>query len=1002
MTTLKTHCLALLSLILLGCSPSDPVDLPTERPIGTVSGVVIDNVIANAQINIYGFTSSGRGTRLASATSNENGEFSLDIQAADQVVLVEVTGGSYIEQTTGAQVTLADGQVLRALANYHSGEDLEVMVSPLTHIATGLAEYKMANGLSIDQAHSEASTDIYNFFNINITNTRPYLFSNTSDPAALLDDSLLYAFYLAGISNWTLWASNENDVTPHTNYTSIALAQILYNDIRSDGLLNGVGTDKDQTGLMPLAFGVTPLNADVYRGMFSLHMLAFANSSQNNTSIAENDLLPAAQNIAQHTGLVLGASDPFDIESQSPSMTTLLVDGQTHGGLLSFNIDIGGILGAKTLSLSVDNSLVVTKTNPANKSLIILDTTDYADGDHELLLTAIDALNNQSQLRITAYFDNTAPVINVTSAPITNQASAQVSGAYSDNISGVQNIKVLGQDATLFADGTWVATVSLVSGENTLPISVIDFAGNQYDTQTTMYLDTFIPVIDTTNKHSTAKFSNGDGSFYEAELQNDNTGFFLYFETDHVDLSGVSITREELTNNTIPYFALAVSDQRDANTVTDPADMTVIMQYERNGSIQNAWHELTAINGEYLIPLASEVLTTDWHQSLPSDQHKILIQVSDPAGNQSSTEFIFHGDFYVPAFAMSTIDDLSANLFTNTAFADRINLNNLEFPSNAYTFTNATGKSFYLSLEDLSAHNTSQTVEQLVREHLVKLKTATEWRIGLMKPDTTNQCPDLDPVTYSPDGWSYPTAIYNWTGVATGWQQENLPAPSYGGEESAPDDNLPQAPAATSWTDVAHFDQEFKVNTNSSSDQILTYGYDYIVNRFSFSPSAGYVFGWILQDLDDNKTTQCAPKRYFQQRTVYAYESLPDYPKPVLSEITLSGLPTFSTTGFIVHDNDTGLDIAPSSGWYLIPAGHSISINKLVTTPVLTLYSDDISDITNFPSYTPNWHDKTLGWVVDRNIEISVVHNAGEPNIPSMPRRTLSAGQDRVTYTISR
>ena len=641
---------------------------------------------------------------------------------------------------------------------------------------------------------------------------------------------MLYGFYLAGLSDWTLWASGENQENqPHTVYNSIALSQVFYHDLLSDGLLNGIGFNQAGSELVPLGFGTVPLNEDVYRLAFSVHMLSMANRAENKTGFVASDLLPAANNIAAQTSLLVGASSPVDIDNQAPT----------------FN-------------------------------------------------------NN-------------------------------------------------------------------------------------------------------TGTHSQARFSNGDGTYTETALQDINDSAALYFETDKVELASVLISRATLDSNAIPYFAFGVSDLMGPGIPTDPQDITVRVQYQRNNQLLNPWRNLALIDGEYLIPLASETLSSDWHQSIPSDEHLIEVEVTDIAGNQTIRNFSFRADFYVPALTIdnSNITDLGTDIFTTTDFADRATLNDIQFASTAYTFTNTTGKSFYINLSDNSAHTTTQTVEQLVREHLAKEKTTTEWRLGLMTPaqtPTMDECPDFD---INNGTWAYPTTVLNWTGSS--WEPELVPGPTYASPESILSDSLPTADAPSDWTDVPDFDQNFEITTarDNTPTWILTYGYDYILTQ-TISPPAGYMFAWVYQDLGTGTTIICPSKRFFHQREVYSYESLSGYPTSVLSTVTLPNTPEFSTISFAVMDNDTGLEINPVNGWYQIPVGHSITIQKWVATPSLTLHSDDTSNVSNFPSYSPNLYDKTVTWSVARNLSMSLVHDSGEGNIPLMPVRNITVGDGAMDYLISR
>lgn len=143
----KTACLLMVSILLLACSPGDPGTLPPERPFGTISGQAVAGAIASAQVTAYGFDSGARGTRLGDTQTDDSGAYAIDIQAPSQIILVEVRGGSYVEEASGSPVSLAEGQVLRAIGRYRSGQPLTLMVTPLTHMAVALSEYKIDSGM---------------------------------------------------------------------------------------------------------------------------------------------------------------------------------------------------------------------------------------------------------------------------------------------------------------------------------------------------------------------------------------------------------------------------------------------------------------------------------------------------------------------------------------------------------------------------------------------------------------------------------------------------------------------------------------------------------------------------------------------------------------------------------------------------------------------------------------------------------------------------------------
>jgi len=116
--TLKVLFLLLLTAVISSCS--DSTSIPPERPVGNVSGKIVDGPISGAKVNIYSFVNGLRGTLLAGASTDNDGNFIMEIQAPTQLVLIEATEGSYTEQATGTAVDVPEGNVLQAIASYHN------------------------------------------------------------------------------------------------------------------------------------------------------------------------------------------------------------------------------------------------------------------------------------------------------------------------------------------------------------------------------------------------------------------------------------------------------------------------------------------------------------------------------------------------------------------------------------------------------------------------------------------------------------------------------------------------------------------------------------------------------------------------------------------------------------------------------------------------------------------------------------------------------------------
>ena len=992
---LRLGCGVLTLALLTACGGSS--DVPEARPSAVVSGYAVDGAIIDGTVNVYAFADGIKGERLGGGVTDGEGFYSINIRAPSQPVLIEVTGGRYVEHASGVEVTLRDGQRLRSVALYESGQPLAVMVTPLTHLVSALTEFKIGDGVPVDGAVRQAALDVATVFAVDVMSILPLDITDARHASSALTDEHLYGFLLAALSSWTAWASEQNGVEPHTSYTSIGLSQILYDDVRADGVLDGVGVNQSGES-MALAFGQVSLDQEVYRAALAQQMLAMAYSEVNKTGLTTDILLASAQNLAASNHAVFGGLEPDPLTGEPPTIINVEPEGLYHNGVFDYAVVIAGALGAETVEFDIDGIVIGEAVDPRQPTFPI-DTRTYPDGQYQIGVRAIDILGGESYAQFTINFDNTEPFVNVTSAPLTNQATYALSGTYGDNGAGVRSLLVQGQAVELNEAGTWTTEIALVSGHNSIAIVLVDNAGNERHAESVVALDVANPLIDTAVGHGAARFSNGDGTFVEAPLADQNDGMPLYLETDALDLNGVPITPSDLDANGIVYFVFSATDPVVDDVASAAEDITVRMQYLRNGEVWADWRELSPVDGQYLVPLASETLHIDWHRATPLDQHQIAVQVEDGAANLASTTFSFTADFYVPEFTVTDVEDLNQGLFPGTAFADRGNLHGMTFSSTAYTFTNDTGKSYYISLEDDSTHSAINIVERKVRENLVRLKTTTVWRVGLVD-NATQACPTVTAFQEVSD-------IANYT--AGGWEKREVSAPTYGDPEMASEDAPVAEPSVTDWSSVPDFDNDYATGLLDFPDVFqTTYRYDYVLAQGDQPTGAeqlqpAFVSGWEFFFHETPEDIQTCPDvRAFEQREEFAYESESGYPRNVLSTFDESA--DFATTNFIVVDNDAGTLVIPISGWYRVPAGHSVTITKFVTTPLLTVYNDTsvAGSDDAFTSYTPLNYDRTISWEVGRSLTLTLVHDAGEDNLFAMPTRDIAGGQGEVTYQISR
>ena len=1016
---------------LIGCGV-DTTELPPERPVGYVSGYAIDSAINNATVSIYSFANGVRGAPLGVGSTNSVGAFSVKIQAESQLVMVEITGGSYVEEASGVEVLLTDGQKLRSLVQYESGRLVNTNVTPLTHMATALAEYKVANGENPAQAMGEAFDVVDQFFalnirgetSINITNDRP-------TPVSSLSDDVLYGFYMAGLSNWTRWISQQNNRSPHTIYSSISLAQIMYDDIRFDGLLDGVVLNSQNNEPLHLVLENVSLDATAYRLAFSLHVMAISNSAQNKTGISSDDtqLMDAMTRIAgldETSQLLPEGATSIALEEQPIQVN---VDetyfNAIYGRQYSFPIEIDSLVGAETIEVRLGSSdsapVLVLDTMDASVASFDDISSYISSGENDIYVTARNIFNNSNTFQFTAMFDFDSPTITFDSEPYANSSVYILSGSFQDNISGLQSISVRLGDTPVQAEivqsndsattGSWSAIVQdLVPSTNTLQVVVTDLVGNRNEVSYSVYLDDQEPEMvigDVNGNHSMARYSQANGSFSENYLTSDDTTTPLYFDSDQTQFMG-EVIPSNLDNQDIPYYRFTISDEKAPGVSAAATELTVEVQYEKleasgQNQIMEAWRTIDSYRlcdqqanfCEYYLPLASPLLITAWHQTTPLETHILNVRVSDTTGNQAVAQFMFRADIFAPAIPVCSNQPCSngelevgeLNSF-NVDFAQRQTLYGKPLPVTSYTFRNPSNKSIYMRLADDSTHTTAQIIEQWRRNHEIQKTTSVRWQIRSMYT-VSSECPPAS-------SWNQVYYVYNYNG--TEWQRINVPDPVQTTENILQDELL--ASSESGWMPVPHFDNQFKVAevTDTSPPRIWTYTYDYTTSRPVLDTAlAAYVSNWLYQQGGGTTTCNESERYYFQQNELYEY-SLLQGPEDLVEELPMIS-EQFVTTGYDVNVNGATAQ-ANSQGWYLVPEGATVSITKIVTAPLLDYYD---SQFTSPASYTdPVFRDKSINWLINRHLEIFLVHNSGGDNIGDMSERANNSDAGISEFFLSR
>jgi hypothetical protein len=479
-------------------------------PVGSVSGIGFDGLLINSDISIYDFTSGTKGALLGHAVSDTSGLYKISLQSESRPILVEASGGYYMEEAgSGFQVKLTTKHRLTAVANYTMGAIPRVSTTNYTHLAAGLAAYNISKGAVVATAINEANNRVSAMLGVDILTTTPLQITDPANASASLTSELRYGFLSGAISMWTYNNTPANGLAHKTPYTSIDFAQLMYQDVLADGILDGSGFDASGK-VAQLSFGTTTLTTDTYRLGLGVSMLQMANNANNKTGLNGASVLPFVQSIIASTDSVFNNVVPTAIAAPVVNITTPAANA---AWLNTVNV-LATTSTASVLSsveLLVDGVSVATATNPAAPIFSVV-TSTYPDGAHTVGVRATDIGGLVTTKTVPVLIVNQVPSVTL-NAPAANAVISGTTAVTATNASTVGLNKV-----ELLVDGVSVATAAAnllspsfsldtalyTDGAHTVGVRATDIGGQVVTTTHAITIANFAPAVTITYPASAA------------------------------------------------------------------------------------------------------------------------------------------------------------------------------------------------------------------------------------------------------------------------------------------------------------------------------------------------------------------------------------------------------------------------------------------------------------------------------------------------------------------
>jgi hypothetical protein len=292
---MKTIHLSLSTLILLiltacGGGGTDSVD---SSPPGSISGTVTKGPVGNATVTAFGIGNGQMGSQIGTATTDANGNFTMTVTGHTGPVMLQVSGGRYTDEATGASMAMTVGNVMTAaMPGIAAGGSYGgVQVTPVTAMAQAMAS-RMAGGMT-DTNIAAANEALGRYFAVSdILLTQPMNPLVTGSGAAASQGARNYGMTLAAMSEYALSQGMSS---------SSAMVTLLMNDA-ADGVMNGRNGAGQISMSMGGMMGGGMMSPTAGTSGLAGAMTGFMNSNMNASGMTPADMASLIQTLTTSGG----------------------------------------------------------------------------------------------------------------------------------------------------------------------------------------------------------------------------------------------------------------------------------------------------------------------------------------------------------------------------------------------------------------------------------------------------------------------------------------------------------------------------------------------------------------------------------------------------------------------------------------------------------------------------------------------------------------------------
>jgi len=329
---------------------------------GMISGTVVKGPISGGTVTAFAINNGTMGMQLANGTTDGQGNFSISIGDYTGAVMLQMSGGTYVDEATGATMAMAPGDVMTAvMTSLSTGTTVTgIQITPLTSMAQAMAQ-NMAGGMTGTNI-TAANASVGSYFMVNdILHTQPMNPLVTGANVTATQDMKNYGMAIAAMSQFAKDMGMSS---------SSSMVTAMMNDA-SDGVMNGMmGSTPVMMGGMMAGSSIMTPTAGTSR--LATEMATFITSTMNKSGVTAVEM----QTLMNHLTTVAGGQ----VQSGGGTPMHGMISGSVFNGnmsgatVMAYTVN-SGAMGAQLVSGATDSMGKFSLSLGAYSGPVMLKTT---------------------------------------------------------------------------------------------------------------------------------------------------------------------------------------------------------------------------------------------------------------------------------------------------------------------------------------------------------------------------------------------------------------------------------------------------------------------------------------------------------------------------------------------------------------------------------------------------------------------------------------------------